>query len=302
MPARQVNPTSKTAPQPTPSAAATYLRTLWPYESCPAGYLCITRLTRKWPYQSWFSVLSSADFAAYFSRFGQIGDFRLSIGLSPARPERRAHQKRPKPAQIVAVPGLWADIDLHGKAHQSSLPSTIEEALSLIEEANLPEPTMIVHTGHGVNPYWLFDTPWSIQTEDERHQAHRTVDGLQQTIKVAAQAHGWSVDIVSRLNADLRVPGTRNWHVRPSEPVRVLKDEGPRYGPERFSDMAERSKLRQASTSGSPTLHFSSICNDLGSLDHYTSRKMMEWKWRNFRSVSGIGRIWSLRFASRGWF
>jgi hypothetical protein len=288
--AKQYSP--KAVPQPKSAQATDYLRMLWPYDASPTGYLCVTRLTRKWPYQFWFSVSNSTDFAMYFNRYGQIGDFRVSVGLSPDPPEKRAHQKRPKAGQITAMPGLWADLDLHGKAHQGALPHNVEEALALIQEAGLPEPTLIVHTGHGVNPYWLFKAPWSLQTDDERHQAHRTVDGLQQAIKAAAQEHGWTLDIVSRLNADLRVPGSRNFHVRPSEPVRVLKSNGPRYHPERFADLAERSKLHQARESGSSTSHFSDICNDLRTpLPRSLHRKTKEWKWRNSHSDNGLGRI-----------
>ena len=63
-----------------------------------------------------------------------------------------------RPDDIIAIPGLWLDLDYQSPgAHKTRhpLPPTKEAALSLLDVAPY-KPSLIVHSGHGLQIYWLF--------------------------------------------------------------------------------------------------------------------------------------------------
>ena len=130
-------------------------------------------------------------------------------------------------ATASALFGLWADIDIggpiHGPAHKNTkLPPTYEDALSLIAEAIPVEPTIIIDSGHGVYPLWLFAEPWSLDNDEDREEAAELVYRFQQTIQEKAKAHGWEVDGTADLARVLRLVGTVNHKLAPV-PVRVVR-------------------------------------------------------------------------------
>jgi hypothetical protein len=124
-------------------------------------------------------------------------DCYVSVGLSSTK---RGPKKRPDAEDIVLLPALWADIDLHGEAHQAPLPKTIEQAVALLPEAGLPEPSLLVATGHGLNPYWLLADPWVFETAAERHAAHRIIDGVQNGVS-ANLLYGFERFILQNIRA-----------------------------------------------------------------------------------------------------
>ena len=66
-----------------------------------------------------------------------------AIGVQGQQPQ----QGRGKQASVIALPGLWADIDVLGPNHgATSLPPTIEEAWSIVQAIPL-KPTVVVHSG-----------------------------------------------------------------------------------------------------------------------------------------------------------
>jgi hypothetical protein len=163
----------------------------------------------------------------------------FSVGLSDA-PLGSKHRARDE--NIIALPALWADIDIHGEVHRGKLPTSTDKAIELIEEAALPRLSMIVHSGHDINPYWLLTDPWVFTTAEERHAAHRVIDGLQQAIRTAALRHGWTLDIVSKISTTLRLPGTFNRRAK-KEPVRLMWQTGLRYSRAEFEPLAALSTL-----------------------------------------------------------
>lgn len=134
---------------------------------------------------------------------------------------------RGKASDATVITGVWSDLDVAGPAHAStSLPSTPEEWLKKLPE-KFP-PTMVVATGHGLQVYWLFSGPKSLEDDGARERARQLVEGAQNAIR--ARSNGWVVDPTADLARLLRVPGTTNWKI-PDEPVpvRILFDDGPRY-------------------------------------------------------------------------
>ena len=85
----------------------------------------------------WFRDLESA---ICYAESASDQDVYIGVGLSGRHygPDHRCPSN-----EIVAIGGLWLDIDLRSDAHpKSSLPSTVEEALSLLPR-DLP-PTFII--------------------------------------------------------------------------------------------------------------------------------------------------------------
>jgi hypothetical protein len=66
--------------------------------------------------------------------------------------------KYDKAWQIRKIRALWADVD-----HV-----TVEESLQRCTDAGLPQPSIVVNSGHGVHVYWALDAPYTISEVDVR--------------------------------------------------------------------------------------------------------------------------------------
>lgn len=110
----------------------------------------------------------------------------------------------------LALPGLWADIDIAGPGHKSrgTLPPTVEEAMKIVSAAGLPEPSHWIHSGGGLYPWWLLKDPHLI---DDLEDVRSLSAGWQQALLRGAlqigYAYGSGVGDLSRV---LRIPGTVN--------------------------------------------------------------------------------------------
>lgn len=132
---------------------------------------------------------------------------------------------------VCALTGLWADVDSRGLAHASErLPPTDDDALALVAEFPLP-PTLLVHSGHGLQGWWLFREPWTLDSDAEHAAAAELARRFTATMQSYAAAHGWAIDNTGDLARVLRVPGTVNRKVAGAPaPVRLLHvDEDARY-------------------------------------------------------------------------
>ena len=149
-------------------------------------------------------------------------DTYIGAGLAPAPgygPKRRATS-----AQVVGIPGLWVDLDYaDGDAHRKpNLPTRAEaEAFIANDVALLRAPSIVVHSGHGFQLWWLFDQPWVWEPLDE--ESRQRAAALQQSwvyrVREAARSHGWDVDATIDLARVMRLPGTVNRKGDPPVPV-----------------------------------------------------------------------------------
>ena len=145
----------------------------------------------------------------------------LGVGLS-SQPVESAN-RRFAANQINGIYALWADIDVADEtAHKKgNLPPTIEDAIRLVRDTGLI-PTMIVHTGHGLQAWWVLKEPWMFGDFD-RDAAMKLVTDWQYGIKTRAKLRaGWEVDSVQDLARVLRVAGTINCKTE-LVPVRILE-------------------------------------------------------------------------------
>jgi putative DNA primase/helicase len=136
----------------------------------------------------------------------------------------------------VALPGLWADVDVRGPAHKAiNLPPSKAAARALIAEFPFPPP-LVIDSGHGLQAWWLFRELWIFDSEEERQHAQALARRFLATLQAIAQGHGWQIDPTADLARVLRVPGTFNRKLNPL-PVRAVEyNETCRYNPSDFEE------------------------------------------------------------------
>ncbi|HPT25154.1 MAG TPA: phage/plasmid primase, P4 family [Bryobacteraceae bacterium] len=174
----------------------------------PVGNLiCWTReenATRAFDLAKSGSIQKAAEYAASSAAHT---DVYFAMGLQKTAPARG---KRGDEQGVIALPGLWADIDIRGGAHAAeNLPETEAEALSLVEALGLP-PSVIVHSGHGLQVHWRLKELYIIDNEADRKKLKDLSVRFQNQIRRAAERRGWTIDITADLCRLLRVPGTFN--------------------------------------------------------------------------------------------
>ncbi len=205
------------------SVDAGYL-TLFNKPQCQSGFVSIAN-------PSW--QMDAAQTALELSRGKQ--NVYFGIGLQQSRPETG----RGKANGVIRLPGLWADIDVRGPGHaQNNLPITVGEALSIIDAVPF-EPSVVVYTGGGIQPYWLFKEPLEIESEEDRQAANALTNNFQQHLASVAARSGWQMDRTADLARLLRLPGTWNHKYNPPALVRYDKLLDYRYNPSEFRDFLE---------------------------------------------------------------
>ena len=179
---------------------------------------------------------SIAELDAAAERAAQVGKsenvfFGVGLRRADLGPFRAGAE-----ADVCAVPGLWLDVDFGRDGHSSrELPPTFEDALQLVNRFPL-KPTLVIHSGHGIQAYWLFKETWSFDTEDERRGARALLRSFQATVRSMAQDRRWHVDDTSDLRRVFRPPGSWNRKTGLSPvPVRIIEfHDDRRYEPADF--------------------------------------------------------------------
>jgi hypothetical protein len=176
----------------------------------------------------WFrKTNAAADFIS--KRAGH--DVYVGVGLS----ERdRGSDHRCGSDEVAGLAGFWADFDLRSEAHpKNSLPTTIEEAVSIIPTEFAP--TVLVLTGNGLHAWWLFKEPWIFESEAERRKAAALSSRWQTLMKYNAAQQGWALERLADLARVLRIPGTVNAKdPQNPKPVTVHSISDRRYNPPDF--------------------------------------------------------------------
>ena len=163
----------------------------------------------------------------------------LGLGIRRQRPDN--DRTRGNADDIIGIPGLWLDLDYHSPgAHKvrHPLPPSEDAALSLLSAAPY-KPSLIVHSGHGLQVYWLFKEVAYFDTKTDRDVFGRLCRGWQQLFQQAGRDRGWHVDSTADLARVLRIPGTRNLKTGEAREVTVREASSLRYDPSDFSDFAE---------------------------------------------------------------
>lgn len=199
------------------AVAAHYVRLLW--QPAPVGNLLLWTLPDE--KSRWFDGDDVDGLAQSTANLATTADgVYLGCGLSP---KSFGVNKRCKAADIIGIPGLWADIDIKGEAHKTDkLPPDLDSAIALANEMPLP-PSIMVHSGHGVYPWWLLTSPWMFTDTNEHNCAAKLVKGWQTHINILAARHQWKIDGTGDLARVLRIPGSVNRKIKDA-PVLVTCD------------------------------------------------------------------------------
>ena len=143
----------------------------------------------------------------------------------------RCHQldggRRGGADDCVAIPALWLDIDIAGPGHLTDhpLPPGVDAARTILDQYPHP-PTAIVHSGGGLQAWWLLAEP--LDTGDD---ADALLASWAHTWQTRAAALGWHVDNVFDVARVMRLPGTYNRKLDEPRPVTVIEaDWGRTYG------------------------------------------------------------------------
>lgn len=133
---------------------------------------------------------------------------------------------RAKATEVVAIAGLWLDIDIGPTACPTRNDAF---ALSCIIEP----PTITIDSGNGLHAWHLFEQPWCFRQRSEQERARIIARQWCALHQIKAAEHGWRIDSVGDLARVLRIPGTLNAK-DPASPRPVMAlgldpASGPRY-------------------------------------------------------------------------
>ena len=176
----------------------TFLETLWP-EGLPSGHrLLIWTLQDKRSH--WFPTLDAAiTFAESISRGT---DAYVGVGTTT---EVLGATQRAIASQIAAIPGVWADIDFGPAAKGKRRPVDAEAAYRFAVAITGHPPTLVIHSGHGLQTWWLFSEPLYVE-----EGTHRLVRAFGDAVIARGKNFGYDIDSVFDLSRIMRIPGTVN--------------------------------------------------------------------------------------------
>jgi energy-coupling factor transporter ATP-binding protein EcfA2 len=177
------------------------------YSNAP-GYFGITAFAGGRPRKTkWFATSEIDAAEKTIQRNADVADLYLSVATHESPQETRGGEKT-----VLSIPGFWADLDIGEFGHKpASLPnpSTEEEALSIVD--GLPEPSMIMHSGGGLQGFWIFeDGPWVLESIEEKEKAKKAIQEWGNLLEQQGKERGFHVDKIADLARILRVPGSIN--------------------------------------------------------------------------------------------
>jgi putative DNA primase/helicase len=200
-----------------PQAALAWLDTLFPAET--PGLIHISA-TGNWAGRAFTDRGQAVEYMrAMDPREGVY--LRSTTLKAPLAPGKRGSED-----DSLALPGLWADLDIAGPGHKTTeqLPPDVDAAQRIIAESGLPEPTIWVHSGGGLYPWWMLDQP-TIIDDDNRVDLARLSERWQNAIARSAAALGWHYGTgVGDLARVLRIPGTVNRKAGLARSCRIIHD------------------------------------------------------------------------------
>lgn len=181
-----------------------------------------------------FDLSTQADAAAEYVRrldgLGAQGIYTRTTTLK-ARPgqDENGRQKRGDETDSWMLPGFAGDIDIAGPGHKTKhlLPPDVPTAQAIVRESGLPEPTLWVHSGGGVYPWWLLDQSMAVDSPEALGLAKHLAGRIQQVMQRSAKRMGWHYGgEVGELARVLRIPGTVNRKEELTRPAYVIEPAG----------------------------------------------------------------------------
>lgn len=202
------------------------------------GYLILFTKNKKTGKKTSYSYPANSGLSNAARKAQELSNNRdlqvyFSLGLQKDHPP--SSYKRGGAAGVIAIPGLWLDLDIKGPGHaEEKLPETLEEAIEFAKTAFPFEPSLIIHSGGGIYPLWLFRELWIFESAEEWQEAADLSRQFQYTLREKAKERGWNLDSTHSLAQILRPPGCLNNKLDEPREVVIIKDSGARYNPGDF--------------------------------------------------------------------
>lgn len=187
----------------------------------------------------------------YACKMAEQTDVYTGVSLSPRKIPAKSegemlrvdqdgpHARRCPKSHVAAIGGLWIDLDIQAPHRESSknYPPDEDHANRILDEFSRP-PSILVHSGHGLHAWWLFQHLWSFTSSEGRERAQKLTMHFNQTAQTYAAESGYDLDSTHDLARIMRIPGTINHSGDEPKPVRTLQiDTGRRYTPEELRDI-----------------------------------------------------------------
>lgn len=205
--------------------------------------------------------------------------------------------KRGSAADSLALPGLWADIDIAGPGHKHHtcpdglcpdagdpkheenripLPPDEETARKIVQVAGLPPASLWIHSGGGLYPWWVLDRPFVINTPEALEQMKTLSATWQKCLAYGASVlnlhYGSGVGDLSRI---LRLPGSVNRKEGLARPCRIIEQEGCSYSIDELRDalVAAVGRMPEPEPApASPVVHRQRVAGETSPGDDFEAR------------------------------
>jgi len=178
------------------------------------GQFNISTLTRDGLlHVQWFKNTQEAGEHAQRSEL----DTYFSVGIFPDNMKPR---KKGRAKDVIGLAALQLDVDFEHPVNvskQGQAPRNEEEAYEFIHQAAPFPPTIITHTGHGLQAFWAFKEPWIFEEDEEHKRAYRLAKKFWHHMDYMARGKGWKLDSTFNLDRIMRVCGTYNVAKDPAE-------------------------------------------------------------------------------------
>lgn len=212
------------------------------YHDKPAtDHILIWEMTRKPREQKlsfWFNNVSDA--INHFHKQGANQDTYVGCGTAAMA---MSSFQRCKKEDISGISAAWLDVDILNPVHSKpNLPETPEKAMEIISGFPLA-PTMIVHSGHGYQFWWVFKNFIHFRDAHERQEASTLIDQFTWTMRDKARSMGYDIDRTHDLSRVMRIPGGLNHKDDPPLPVRLEQCGQNYYTPVEFRDALKSYRL-----------------------------------------------------------
>ena len=185
------------------------------------------------PITKWFSTNEIQRVAPAIQKAAEQYDVYTSVATYKAKPEKGRGSLK----DVQSVAGWWADLDIGEEGHkpaQRPNPKDVAEAMSMLD--GMPEPTAVIHSGGGLQVWWMFDEPWVFEDPKPAQQASNE---FQARLQKQAESVGLHIDSVGDLPRILRVPGTMNHKTDNVRPVELVRLDDRRYPAAELTSIGE---------------------------------------------------------------
>lgn len=217
------------------------------------GYFAITAFAGGRPRRTgWYSTSELDAAVKTIQKTAPKGDLYLSVGTHDAPQQTRGGE-----STLISIPGFWADLDIGEFGHKpaaSGFPNPLDEeaALSIVDA--LPEPSMLMHSGGGLQAFWLFDQPWVFENTEDKARAKQKVREWANLLVQKGHEHGFHVDRVDDLARILRVPGSINHKGGTTRPVQIRWCEKPAHARDQLVSLGVKDPDEGSERSEDPTV------------------------------------------------